>query len=481
MLEQRVEEVLRERCRIDAARPLVVGVSGGADSLCLMDLLRRAGYPIIVAHFNHQLRSEADAEAKAVEEIAARFGLPFVVESGDVRLLARRRRLSLEEAARLLRYRFLFDQARRRNAQAVAVAHTADDQVETVLMHFLRGAGLSGLKGMLHRVCLPTFDPEIPLVRPLLDVWHDETVAYCASHDLAPIHDPSNISLDFLRNRLRHVLIPLLETYNPHFRRAAWRSAQALSADYALLNEVLDEWWKACVVREGVGYVMFDLGRLAASPIGVQRNLIRRAAAGLLPQCEVTFSTLERAARFISDEKRFCADLAGGLRLLREGDCLLITTAEANLPSDHWPQMPSGVDSIPLDLPGQATLSDGWHFSLTLWESPASAEELALGKADPFQVWLDADKLPQGLELRVRRPGDVFRPFGLGGHSQKLSDFFINVKLPRRARARWPLLCVGETVIWVPGYRVAEPFGLREIPRRAAHGVLRRRPERAET
>ncbi len=469
-----VEGVLRERCRVDPTRPLVVGVSGGADSLCLMDLLRRAGYSLRVAHFNHQLRQEAEAEARAVEESAARFDLPFVTESGDVRLFARQRRLSLEAAARHLRYRFLFEQARRHRAQAVAVAHTADDQVETVLMHFLRGAGLSGLKGMAYRLCLPTFDPEIPLVRPLLDVWHHETVAYCAAHGLAPVHDPSNASLDFLRNRLRHALIPVLETYNPRFRQAVWRLAQALSEDHALLNDVLDDWWKKCVVQEAAGYVMFDLRGLAASPLGVQRNLIRRAAERLLPGQQLTFSALERAARFMADEKHFRIDLAGGLSLLREGHCLLITSSEAGLPSEHWPQMPPDVDAIPLELPGQVELAGGWRFSLTLWEARPPPLESALGNSDPFQVWLDADGLPEKLELRVRRPGDVFHPLGLGGHSQKLSDFFINVKLPRRARARWPLLCAGETVIWVPGYRAAEPFRLRETSRRVVHFALRR-------
>jgi len=470
-----VEGVLRERCRLDPTRPLVVGVSGGADSLCLMHLLRRAGYPLMVAHFNHQLRNQAEAEARAVEESAARLDLPFVMGSGDVRLFARQQRLSLEAAARHLRYRFLFDQARRQQAQAVAVAHTADDQVETVLMHFLRGAGLNGLQGMAYRLCLPVFDPEIPLVRPLLDVWHRETAAYCTAHGLVPVHDPSNASLDFLRNRLRHALIPLLETYNPRFRQAVWRLAQALSADYALLNEALDDWWKRCVLREEAGVVIFDRERLAASPLGVQRNLIRRAAERLLPAGrQVTFSALERAARFVTDEQGAHTNLSSGLSLLREGNCLLVTSSDASLPFEHWPQMPSSVDAIRLDLPGQVDLPGGWRFSLALWESSPLPWESVLRNADPFQVWLDADRLPEKLELRVRRPGDVFHPLGLGGHSQKLSDFFVNVKLPRRARARWPLLCAGETVIWVPGYRAAEPFRVRAASRRVAHFALRR-------
>ena len=167
MLEK-FETVLSGKCGLDSQRTILVGVSGGPDSLCLLDLLHRAGHKVVVAHFNHKLRPEAEIEAKAVEETARQLTVPFVVESADVQLYAQNERLSLEEAARNLRYRFLFAQAHHFNAQAVAVGHTADDQAETVLMHFLRGAGLNGLRGMPYRTLLPGFDKEIPVVRPFI-------------------------------------------------------------------------------------------------------------------------------------------------------------------------------------------------------------------------------------------------------------------------------------------------------------------------
>ena len=248
-----MDSILHEQCRLDPARPLVVAVSGGPDSLCLMDILRQAGYHIIVAHFNHKLREESDLEANTVEKMAARLGLPSVIESGDVRAFAKEKKLSIEDAARTLRYRFLFTLARERAAQAVAVGHTADDQVETVLMHFLRGAGLNGLKGMTYRTVLSVFDVEIPLVRPLLDVWREETIVYCAGQGLRPHYDTSNNSLNFLRNRVRHLLIPSLETYNPKFREAAWRTAQSLTADYEILTQSVDAAWTRAVVSESAG------------------------------------------------------------------------------------------------------------------------------------------------------------------------------------------------------------------------------------
>ena len=147
MLEN-IKTMLADECGLVKDRPIIVGVSGGPDSLCLMDTLRQAGYSIIIAHFNHQLRLEAGQDAHMVEKIASRLMLGCIIDGADVRAYAEQQKLSIEEAARNLRYHFMFRLARERNAQAVAVGHTADDQVETILMHFLRGSGISGLKGM---------------------------------------------------------------------------------------------------------------------------------------------------------------------------------------------------------------------------------------------------------------------------------------------------------------------------------------------
>jgi len=252
MLEN-IASTFRDKCNLIPDRPILVGVSGGADSLCLMETLHQAGYPLVVAHFDHQLRSGSEGEVNALKKIVAGKKITFVSERGDVRVFASEEGMSIEEAARTLRYRFLFKQARAHKAQAVAVGHTADDQVETVLMHFLRGAGLTGLKGMSYRSQFPTFDKDVPLVRPLLDVWREEIVAHCAANDLQTFHDPSNDSLEFQRNRIRHQLIPQLENYNPRFREAVLRTARSLTDDHSALSEVLDAAWIECVKSERGG------------------------------------------------------------------------------------------------------------------------------------------------------------------------------------------------------------------------------------
>lgn len=477
MLEN-IPSILQEQCGLNREQPVIVGVSGGPDSLCLMSVLRKAGYQAIVAHFNHKLRPDADADANVVEQTAGRLNLISVIEKGDVRAYADQEKLSIEEAARTMRYRFLMAQARRFRAQAVAVGHTADDQVETVLMHFIRGAGLVGLKGMNYRTIVRAFDPEIPIVRPLLDTWREATVVYCAANGFRPRHDPSNASLDFFRNRLRHLLLPTLESYNPRFREVIWRTSRSLAGDYEILAQVLDEAWKHCVVEATAEFVAFDEATLTQKPLGLQRNLVRRALEHLHPEDpEVTYATLERAANFIADPhgyRRIRMDLSGGVHLLRESTLIYMVASNVTLPIERWPQMPGGSDTMLLKIPSQIPLSGGWKLNCERWNIASLAMEQAHLNKDPFQAWVDANGISEALELRVRQDGDRFEPLGMDGHEMKLSDFFINVKLPQRARDRWPLLCVGEKVVWVPGYRPAHPFRLTEATRQTLYFSMTR-------
>jgi tRNA(Ile)-lysidine synthase len=473
---ENIESILRDQCGLAKDRLIIAGISGGPDSLCLLSILRETGYRVIVAHFNHKLRSDADADANAVEQAASRMNFASVIESGDVREHASREKLSLEEAARIMRYRFLMEQARRFKAQAVAVGHTADDQVETVLMHFIRGAGLAGLKGMNYRTVLPAFNDEVPIVRPLLDAWREETVVYCAAHGLRARFDPSNDSLDFFRNRLRNQLIPVLESYNPRFRHAVWRTSRSLSGDHEILSQVLDDVWKECVVQQTADYISFESAALTKHPLGLQRNLLRRAIESVRPEgLDVTFAVLERAVGFVNDENRHPRmDLTGGLQLLREGLLVYVLADSSDLPGERWPQMPDERNTIPLKLPSSMMLSGGWKLTGERWNMASLAMDQARSNHGPYQVWLDANGISDALELRVRQDGDRFEPLGMDGHEMKISDFFINVKLPQRARDRWPLLCMGSKVVWVPGYRPAHSFRLTESTRQALYFSMSR-------
>lgn len=477
-MSERIQSILINECGLVKDRPIIVGVSGGPDSLCLMDILRQAGYSIIVAHFDHQLRQESSQDARMVEKTAARLMLGCIINGADVRAYAEREKLSLEEAARNLRYQFMFKLARERNAQAVAVGHTADDQVETILMHFLRGSGIAGLKGMSHRSIIKTFDPHIPVARPLLNMWREETVVYCASNGLRPHYDSSNDSINFQRNRIRHLLIPNLESYNPKFRDAVLRMSQSLQGDYAFAMETLETAWRETVIALDEDVVTFDFHLLSRHSVGLQRNLIKHAMQTLRPDIDVNFLALERAIDIIKNPAHISiVDLKGGLRMFREADHIYICTSNAKLPFNLWPQMPDAAP-VPLTIPGQVGLAGGWKLNCEYWHIPALVREQAERNEDPFQVWLDAETIPAPLELRIRRQGDSFAPLGMDGHSQKLSDFFVNEKMPQRAREHWPLLCASDEIIWVPGYRPAHPNRLTGSTRKVVYFSVSSPPEK---
>jgi tRNA(Ile)-lysidine synthase len=446
-------------CGLKKKQLVLAGVSGGADSLCLLDLLHHLGYPLVVAHFNHQLRPEAADDALQVEAAARERGAAFVMGSADVAGYAARHSLPVEEAARLLRYSFLFEQARCYLAQAVAVGHTADDQVETVLMHLLRGSGLGGLKGMSFSTFLPAWDTALPLVRPLLAVWRDETQAYCAQHGLHPVVDATNADQAYLRNRIRLNLIPMLETYNPQIRRVLYHTASILAGDDAALNQVIDGLWPGCLAGLGPGYAALDRSEVLRLSPGLQRGILRRALAQLRPILrDIDLEVVERALKFfIQTTRTGQMNLVGGLRMVHESDRIYLVEGNASLPAGDWPQIEGPLPLI-LDAPGEIDLSAGWKLAARLLpvESQAALIDASPVNQDPFQAWLDGDLATFPLVVRPRKRGDRWQPLGLESGSQKVSDFFVNEKCPSRARSGWPLVCSGNQIMWIPGYRPSQ-------------------------
>jgi tRNA(Ile)-lysidine synthase len=458
---------LQKRCLLQPQKPLLVGVSGGPDSLCLLDALWRMGFSLVVAHLDHQLRFASELEAETVRRAANERGLDFILGRQDVNAQAEELGLSIEEAAREARYRFLFAQAVHSGAQAVAVGHTADDQVETVLMHLLRGAGLSGLKGMAYRLSPNAWSLEIPLVRPLLGVWRQEVLEYIQEYNLTPVLDESNLDTRFYRNRLRRELIPYLEEYNPRLRQSIWRMADVLSGDHETLDMLIDSTWPICVRQEGAAFVEFEAAILRSQPTGMQRRLLRRGIDHLRPGLrDVDYESLARALKFLEAPSRSGQiDLIAGLRLSLDAGGLWLATWEGGLPPGDWPQIAEGEEQR-LPLPGVALISGGWQIRSEILENLPADPARVWANADPYQAYLDLDQLQTTLHVRSRRPGDRFQPMGMGGHSIKISDFMINARLTRRARQDWPLVLSGDEIVWLPGFRLAHPYRIQETTRR---------------
>jgi tRNA(Ile)-lysidine synthase len=463
MLRTRVRNFIEERGLLQPGDRVVMGVSGGPDSLCLLDVLHALaaewGWTLHVAHLNHGLRPEAAAEAEFVRAEADRRGLPFHTETLDTRAHAAASRQTLEEAARALRYAFLARVESRLGSAVVAVAHTADDQAETVLMHFLRGAGMAGLRGMRAKSQLPTPNAQTraALIRPLLNVTRAEIEAYCAEHGLQPLRDASNQDTTFFRNRLRHELLPLLETYNPRIREVLRRTAEVMAGEYALLSRQRDDVWRDIAHIEE-GRITFDKARWRALSLPEQCALLREAVRALRSNLrDVDFTPIERAARFSQTAQagRAC-DVVGGLCLSVSAQTLILHLWDAHPPTADAPQLLAG-----------GALAPGWTFQVVALNVGEWSWAEIESNPNRWRVFVDAESLPLsrkgtgGWGLRARLPGDRFRPLGLSGHHMKLSDFFVNAKVDKALRGRWPLVVCGDEIIWVAGLRLDERFRVK--------------------
>lgn len=330
--------ILRESALECVSGPLVVAVSGGADSTCLLDVLvaevPSASTRLIVGHVDHQLRPESAADADHVRGLATYYGLPCVVIDADVPEVMRAEGRGTEEAARVARYRALRCLVDREGASAVLTGHTRDDSAETVLMHLLRGSGSSGLGGIADCEVLGAAalgedsavcrDSRLRVVRPLIEVGRADTVAYCQARGLSWRDDASNSDPQFLRNRVRKHLLPVLRTYNPSIDGALDRLATVMHDEDRLLDEFAGEQHDA-IVRRDHGRAAVDLDRWRCLHVALQRRLVRLIATDS-GHTEIGFAAVERALAVSRDDGPPRAELGGHLIVMRAGGTLIFDT-----------------------------------------------------------------------------------------------------------------------------------------------------------
>lgn len=482
--------VLNKECRLKQSQVTLVGFSGGPDSTMLVHAMHVLGYPMIAAHLDHGLRPTSAGEAIALQHMLSGWKIPFISTCRDVKTFAAERGYSIEEAARVVRYEFLFELARLHQTQAVVVGHQADDQVETVLMHLLRGSGLAGLCGMPFHSLPNPWSTTIPLVRPLLKTWRDEILTYCSENDLHPLEDQSNRDTSYYRNRLRHELIPYLEgNYNSNLRRLLLRMADNLSHDHRMISSIVEETWRKCLLEENPAYVGFSYDQWASQSLAIQRHLLRKAMYNLLPDLrDVDYETVARALAFIEEiasqqviKPTKQVELTGGLRLVYEkrGKRLWIVNpwqmdrsgdgSSLEIAIGDLPQIPAKGE-IELEIPGEIKEA-GWACKAE-WVDGEHAKNSAASNRDPWQAWFDLSRLTPDLErctLRPRHAGERFQPLGMDGKTVKITDMMINLKIPHAARARYPILSVNDIPIWLPGYRTAQSVRIDHTTRRALY------------
>ncbi|MCX7817814.1 MAG: tRNA lysidine(34) synthetase TilS [Kiritimatiellae bacterium] len=460
---------LREHRLLEGCRTLLVGVSGGADSVALLTALRRIcgdGPPkLIAAHLDHRIRGRvAERDAAFVRRFARRIGVACVVGRRDVPAIARRRGLSLEAAARVARLEWFATVARRVGADRVALAHTRDDQAETVLLRLLRGAGAEGLSAMSR----DTVVQGLRIVRPLLEVSREEVREGLTAEGLPWREDASNRDLRHVRNRIRFRLLPAVEReVARNVRVTLARAAEILAAEDALLAVLTRRAMRRRLKRRQL--IVEGWGRM---PLAIQRRVVRLWLRSVgVPDSALTWAVTESVRGIASTGGDQRLTLAGGWRISVESGRLRALRAQTDR------RCCTGWRAVRFRLPGvvrpaganfelEAVADRGWR----------TVGEHGIGRL-PATAWIARGTGREVLTVRRWRPGDAYRPLGAPG-TAKLSDVFTNEKTPREVRARWPVVLQGREIIWLPGYRVAEAAKVKHPRAPSWRLTLRRRLER---
>jgi len=485
-LEQRVLRFIREQHLISGQQKLVVAVSGGPDSVCLFHILvnlrEELGITLHVAHLNHQLRgAESEADARYVADLARQLNTPATIEQRDVKAYQARQRLSLEEAAREVRYTFLAQVADSIGADRAAAGHTVDDHIETILMHLIRGAGTRGLRGLQPSSQWQSVGNSLTIIRPLLQISRQETEGYCQQHQLVPRLDATNLSPSPLRNRIRQQLLPLLQSYNPQVAEALLRTAHIAADDLAFLDKEISRLWGK-VAQEQENTIILDKERFGQLPPALKRHLLRASIEKLIGNLK------DIETRHI-EEIMATLDKPAGKRIsLPEGLTFLVEYNKYLLGSDPAALSPFPIleAKFALKIPGETQLP-GWCIEATIidreqaakkdedltpsrgsvkgrspftnYSSPSPLKERGIQGVrlidNDFIAYFDLDKAGNKLTVRTRKLGDRFQPLGMS-QPKKLNEFMIDSKIPQSWRERIPIVCSPQHILWVVGWRIDE-------------------------
>lgn len=445
MVREQVETTTRRHGMLVGGERVLLAVSGGVDSMTLLDVLVDLSVTwdltLGVAHLDHRMRPESTDDARFVTSYVESLDLPLIQETIDVPAHIAREGCSPEAGARNVRYRFLREAAQAFDASGIALGHTRDDRVETLLINLLRGAGIQGLAGMppTRQAC------NVRYIRPLIDCSRAEVEAYAKTRQLPYREDPSNRDPTYTRNRVRHELMPLLETFNPSVRDSLERANDALFELHDFLHLQADGLLERALREEFVAGAVWDAAVLQNAHPALERQALREAIVHVKSDIEgITADHIKALADLIHQgQSGRSVSLPDGLTARYQAGRLVIV-AEAQDAPDVAPI------SVPLAREGTTVVPElGWRFIAD--EIPGSHPE----STDRLEARLDAGTMVGPLSVRNRRPGDRIRPLGLGG-TKKLQDIFVDAKVPRHHRDTGPLVCDEQGILWVTGLCLSE-------------------------
>ena len=434
-MTDRIIKYIDKHGMINVDETVLCAVSGGADSMCMLNVLRRAGYDVVCAHFNHRLRGEeSDRDEAFVREFCEKSGIPFYLGSGDVAARAEIKRVGIEESARELRYGFLEETARELGIGRIATAHTASDNAETVLLNLARGSGMRGISG-IPPVRLLTDGGDIRVIRPLLCVTRSEVEAYLRANGISNIEDSSNYSDDFARNRLRHHVTPLLREMNPRFETAALNLGESLREDEEFIRRLALEF-----IGENAEETEDGMALPTDKAADLPRPVLMRVIREIVPR-GLSVTHMEAIERLVkSSDARGFADVPGG-RFAKEYGFLRFCGMSSETPPE--------IEKTELNVGGTVYIPAADKYLV------CDFIENCADINSSFNIFCFKNDTVRGtMFVRSRMPGDELR---LPGRKTKsLKKLFSEARLSLESRALTPVIADDDGVIAVYGFGVSE-------------------------
>ncbi|MFH0732697.1 MAG: tRNA lysidine(34) synthetase TilS [Candidatus Omnitrophota bacterium] len=437
---KKIKDTIQKYSMLKKRDRVLVAVSGGPDSTSLLVALNclksEFGINLCAAHLNHLLRgAESDKDAQYARNLANRFEIPFFADSRDVLGFARKEKLSIEQAARQIRYEFFKETAKQINANKIALGHNCDDQAETMLMRLFRGSGMRGLRAILPK---RKISEKLEVIRPLIEVPRKDIELFLKRKKIKPRIDSTNKKDIYFRNKIRHKLIPYLEkNYFPNLKKQIARTAQTIALDYDYLSKQHTQAFKKIISTNRQGEISFKLNEFKQLPASFQNGIIRLAIEEIKGDLlKIDYRHIEKIKGLIFDKKaastiQLPGDTAvrrkaGTIRFYKKGDS---------------PQKRGQSPFLPLS------------FKATVLESPPK-------KFSPSRriEYFDAGKIIFPLATRCRKPHDKIRPLGMKRY-KRLQDIFIDDKISKAGRDKIPLVVDSKgRIIWVCGVRMSDDF-----------------------
>ncbi|MCK5534943.1 tRNA lysidine(34) synthetase TilS [bacterium] len=449
MFIEKLKKTIMKYKMIEKKDKIIVGLSGGPDSVCLAHVLsewkEKLHLKLYFAHFNHCLRGEeSEKEVLWVKKFAQKLKIPLIIKKKNVFAFSKKNKLGKEEAARILRYNFFEELSKKKKANKIALGHNADDQAETILMWLIRGAGKAGFSGIPPKRLLSLNEKKPMIIRPLIEIKRKEIEAYLRKKSLYYCIDSSNLKPVYLRNKIRLELLPYLGKYNPRIREHLIHWAEIFREEELYLQGVTDKLIKEAVIKKKKGEILLDLKKI----LGYNTSLQRRIFLKVLKK-KVNFENIELILDLIRKpvrEKQIF--LAEDLWIKKEKKTLIIGESKGFIRNKEF--------CCKLKVPGETKITSA-RCSLIVRIYPLKNNiPIFIGRKEKDFCLFDWDILrKKELWVRNRKEGDRFRPFGMQG-TKKIKDFFIDEKIFSGEKDLIPLLVAEKEIIWVGGLRRAD-------------------------